>query len=66
MEFKSKAEAQRVIADVETTASRWDRHAQWHSLPACAGFLAHGYRDAAKRCRAEATRIRALIPTLPD
>jgi hypothetical protein len=66
MTFKNKAEAKRVIADLNSTASRWDRRAEWHSLPACARSLAHGYRDAAKRCRTEAARIRALLPTLPE
>jgi hypothetical protein len=66
MEFRTKREAEAVVNDVEATAARWDRHAEWHSLPACAGFVAHGYRDAARRLRAEAARIRALLPTLPD
>jgi hypothetical protein len=63
MEFKNKAEAQQAIAEHEAKAE-WCRHAKT-TLRVGAPLRTQRLREA-KKHRAEAARIRALLPTLPE
>jgi hypothetical protein len=65
-QFRNKAEAQQAIQDMGERADKAEARAEEHSAPQFAGFIAHGYMADARNYRAEAARIRALLPTLPD
>lgn len=61
---KTKREAERMILDVETRVERAALSAEWSR-----GSLGAARKDAletAQDGRAEAARLRALLPTLPD
>lgn len=65
MTYKNKAEAQRVIADVETFVERNEQRA----YEAWSAFDLLGARECTRRAdafRAQIASIRALLPTLPD
>lgn len=63
MEFRTKREAEGRIAEHETR-SAWCEHAKTTLRDGCA--LREQRLSEAKRYRAEAARIRALLPTLPE
>jgi len=63
MEFKSKAEAEKAAEEQEHRARMCERGARKNARypPMVVDAMA-----AATKAKAEAARIRALIPTLPD
>lgn len=63
--FRSKAEAQRAIDELEMRAKTRDSSASLHARRHNAPGVETSQR-AATGYRAEAERIRKLLPTLPD
>lgn len=61
--FKTKAEAQQAIQDMEDRAARCVRQAARMDVNDAARSI---WREDAAQYRAEAARIRALLPTLPE
>jgi hypothetical protein len=62
----TKRETEQQISELSAKASAWEQRAEECSGPAFAGFMAAGYRADAEWARAEAARLRALLPTLPE
>jgi len=60
-QFRTKAEAEQAIADMEARAVNYERHAKRHPAPSKSPA-----GKAAADFRTEAERIRSLIPSLPD
>jgi hypothetical protein len=61
MEFRTKREAEERAAEMERRAAAFEMQLRW---PRKDGSSPNDGR--AERCRAEAARIRALLPTLPE